>query len=472
MRRRLSAFWRDEKGSATALVAVSLTALVSIMALGIDLGMLFNARSEAQRAADAAALAGASAFLDFPADEAPKPAAQRAIDYATRNSIRREVILPTEVSVLVNRDSATVTVTVRRAEVPTWFAKVFSVSEVAIGATATAQASDAGTAQCLKPFAVPDAWEETTEDRNRNRIQDPGEIWDFDPDRDRYSPYTGPDGDPAETGFGGEWRNPFPDVDGRRYDRDYGRQITIKVTDPHATLAPSFFYPWVLPVDSGQPDCGEVRDGTDPGNGNNGNNGNGNGNNGNGNNGNNGNGNNGNNGNGNNGNNGNGNNGNGNNGNGNGNNGNGGNGGTGGSGKGGAAYRRNICSCNASVIDLESEYLIEPGNMVGPTFQGVEALIAQDPDAYWDEGTGRVVSDFGQDSPRLITVALFDPSEIQKGGRQTIRFNNFARFFIERQESPQDPVVGRFLFYVAGAGPGTTRGARTGSLVKHLRLIR
>jgi Flp pilus assembly protein TadG len=497
MKRRLSAFWRDEKGSATALVAVSLTALVSIMALGIDIGMLFNARSEAQRAADAAALAGASAFLDFPADEAAKPATQRAIDYAVQNNIRREAILPSEVSVLVNRDSATVTVTVRRAEVPTWFARVLSVSEVAIGATATAQASDAGTAQCLKPFAVPDAWEETTEDRNRNRIQDPGEIWSFDPNQDRYSPYTGPDGDPAETGFGGEWRNPFPDLEGRRYDRDYGRRITIKVTDPHATLVPSFFYPWVLPVDAGQPDCGEDRDVTDPGdgnngngnngnkgNGNNGNNGNGNnGNNGNGNNGNNGNGNNGNNGNGNNGNNGNGNNGNngngnnGNKGNGNnGNNGNGGNGGngggTGGSGKGGAAYRRNICSCNASVIDLESEYLIEPGNMVGPTFQGVEALIAQDPDAYWDEGDNRIVSDFGESSPRLITVALFDPSEIQKGGRQLIRFNNFARFFIEGQESPQDPVVGRFLFYVAGAGPGTTRGTRTGSLVKQLRLIR
>ncbi|MGW8267262.1 MAG: pilus assembly protein TadG-related protein, partial [Longimicrobiales bacterium] len=299
MKRRWNAFWRDEKGSATALVAVSLTALVSIMALGIDIGMLFNARSEAQRAADSAALAGASAFLDFPADEAKKPAMERAVEFAVQNSIRREPILPSEVSVEVNRDSATVTVTVRRAEVPTWFARVLSVSEVAIGATATAQASDAGTAQCLKPFAVPDAWEETTEDSNRNRIQDPGEVWRFDPGRDRYSPYTGPDGDAAETGFGGEWRNPFPDLQGRRYDRDYGRQITIKVTDPHGTLVPSFFYPWVLPVDSSQPDCGEDRDGTDQGNGNNGNNGNGNnGNNGNGNNGNNGNGNNGNNGNG------------------------------------------------------------------------------------------------------------------------------------------------------------------------------
>jgi len=470
-------------------VAVSLTALVSLLALGIDIGMLFNARSEAQRAADAAALAGASAFLDFPAKEARVPAKTRALEFATQNDIRRETIDPSEVSVHVNVDSATVTVAIRRSGVSTWFAKMFSVSEVAIGATATAQASDAGAAQCLKPFAVPDAWEETTQDANRNRIQDPGEIWTFDPGRDRYLPYTGPDGDPAETGWGGEWRDPFPDYMGSRYDRDYGRQIVIKVTDPHAVLAPSFFYPWVIPVDEGQPDCGDFRrgDGDGEGNdgneihgkgkgngkagnnggGNDGNNGKGNdGNNGKGNDGNNGKGNDGNNGKGNDGNNGGGNDGN----NGKGNDGNNG-GGSGGSGKGAAAYRRNICSCNASVIDLESEYLIEPGNMVGPTYQGVSALIDQDPNAYWDEAKNRVVSPYGDDSPRIITVALFDPSEIQKGGRQYIQFNNFARFFIERQESPQDPVVGRFLFYVAGVGTDS-HGTKTGSLVKHLRLIR
>ena len=245
--------WRNEKGAATVLVAVSLAALVSMMALGIDIGMLFNAKSEAQRAADSAALAGASAFLDFPAKEAPKPARQRAVEYAIQNQIRNEVVEESEVAVQVNVDSATVTVTVRRSGISTWFAKLLSVSEVAISATATAQASNAGTAQCLKPFAVPDAWEEVTEDGNRNRIQDPGEIWSFDPNRDRYLAYTGPDGDPAETGYGGEWRNPFPDLEGNRYERDYGRQLTIKVTDPHSALVPSFFYPWVLPVDPGEP---------------------------------------------------------------------------------------------------------------------------------------------------------------------------------------------------------------------------
>ncbi len=110
--------------------------------------------------------------------------------------------------------------------------------------------------------------------------------------------------------------------------------------------------------------------------------------------------------------------------------------------------------------------------MVGPTADGVAALIAQDPDAYWDDGKNRVVSSFGNHSPRVITVALFDPTEIVKGGRQTIRFNNFARFFIEEQASPHDPVVGRFMYYVAASGSTSDAGTRTGSLVKRLRLIR
>jgi Flp pilus assembly protein TadG len=411
MRRVLGTFWRREDGSSTALVAVSLTALVSLLALGIDVGMLFNARSEAQRAVDSAALAGVSAFLDFPAKEAVKPAEERALDYAIRNYIRKEMILEAEVTVHVNVDSATVTVTVRREEVPTWFGRVLARNHVAIGAMATAQAIDAGTAQCVKPFAVPDAWEETNDDANANRIWDDDERWRFDPGRDRYEGYTGPDGSSSETGYGSAWRNPFPDLVGRRYDRDYGRQIMIKATDPKFAFVPSFFYPWVLPVDGGQPDCGEERGGSG--------------------------------------------------------------GGAHGQGKGADAYRRNICSCNASVIDLETEYLIEPGNMTGPTFQGVGELIRQDPDAYWDDGTNSVVSDdHGLDSPRIITVALFDPTQIEKGGRQFIRFNNFARFFIEEQLSPQDPVVGRFMYYVKGAGSGDPGGTRTGSLVKRIRLIR
>ena len=172
-------FFGDRRGSVMVIVAVSTAALMGLMALGIDLGALFNARSEAQRAADAAALAGASAFLDVDQSSVVRTAESRARDYATENEIRNAPIAESDVSVWVDTDSATVRALVRRAGVSTWFARLFGIDSVDIGAEATAWAGEAGAAQCVKPFAVPDMWEETTDDTNGNRIWDPGERWRF-----------------------------------------------------------------------------------------------------------------------------------------------------------------------------------------------------------------------------------------------------------------------------------------------------
>ncbi|MDH3271195.1 MAG: pilus assembly protein TadG-related protein [Gemmatimonadota bacterium] len=459
----------NERGSVTVMVAISMTALVALLALGIDLGALFNARSEAQRAADAAALAGASAFLEYQEARARSEAVGRATEYATNNVIRSEPIDAGDVSVWVDLDAATVRAAVRRNGVPTWFARLVGIDAVDIGAEAMAWAGEAGAAQCVKPFAVPDLWEESADDLNGNRIWDEGERWNYDPaSGDRYAGYSGAGGDRDETGYGSGWRNGSIDGEGRRFERDYGRRIVIKVTNPKDAFVPSFFYPWVLPEDAGQSECGsELRPpggggegegggrpeelpedagggrgwlkwsekrgdlGVSPGGGPGGGRG-------------------------------------------------GGPSGGGsdvevtrddGGGRGAANYRRNICSCNRSIIDLDTEYLIEPGNMVGPTFQGVERLIAEDPDAYWDDLSNTIVSRYGMDSPRLVTVALFDPAEIDKPGRQHIRFNNFARVFIEEQADRRDPVTGRFLYYVPGAGLGAS-GSTTGSLVRVLQLIK
>ena len=493
------AWTADERGSVTVMVALTITAVIALLALAIDLAALFDARSEAQRAADAAALAGASAFLEYQQDYARGVAVDRAVEYATSNVIRGEPVAAEDVTVTVNEDSATVRAHIRRAGVATWFARLFGVDAVDIGAEATAWAGEAGAAQCLKPFAIPDMWHETTDDLNGNRIWDEGERWRFDPSRgDRYSPYSGPGGGPNETGYGSHWRDGQTDALGRSYSADYGRRITVKATDPHQTMMPSFFLPWVLPPDARQSACGSTTrpgggrggsggsgggggdggDGGDggsgPGNGtgNGGGNGNGwfqwserrgglGGSNGGGNGGENG----------------------GGTGNGGGSENGGGSGGSGsgsggapgrddGSGRGAAEYRRNICSCNASLINFDTEYLIEPGNMVGPTYQGVQELIQQDPDAYWDDRSNTVVSQYGMDSPRVVTVAVFNPAEISSPGRQYIRFNNFARIFIEAQASPKDPVTGRMLYYVRGVGSGNRNGATTGSLVRTLQLIR
>jgi hypothetical protein len=247
----------DERGSVTVMVAVTMTGLIALLALGIDIGALFNARSEAQRAADAAALAGASAFLEFDQTNVRSLATQRAVQFATSNAIRGAPIAPEDVTVTVNVDSATVRAHIRRDGVPTWFARIFGVDAVDVGAEATAWAGQAGAAQCLKPFAVPDLWHETTHDLNQNRIWDENERWRYDPaSGDRYLQYSGPGSSPDETGYGSRWRDGFADAQGRTYERDYGRRITIKVTDPSQTWNPSFFLPWVLPTDGSQQTCG------------------------------------------------------------------------------------------------------------------------------------------------------------------------------------------------------------------------
>jgi Flp pilus assembly protein TadG len=478
-----AAFWRawvsDERGSATVIVALTATGLMALLALGIDLGALFNARSEAQRAADAAALAGASAFLEYQQESARSVALERAMDFATSNDIRGRRIAPEDVTITVNLDSSTVRAHVRRTGLPTWFARLVGVDAVNVSAEATAWAGPAGAAQCVKPFAIPDMWEEKTQDLNQNRIWDEGERWRYEPENgDRYAPYTGPGGSPDETGYGSGWRDGKTDVHGLRFAGDYGRRITVKVTDPRDAWQPSFFLPWVLPPDPDQAACGS----TPTRGGNNGGGGGGDAGSGGG----------------------------GgqdggpgqgqgagwskweerrgdlgappqagrpdNPGGGGGGGGGGGSGGgvdrDGGQGKGAARYRQNICSCNASAINLDTEYLIEPGNMVGPTYQGVQMLVGLDPDAYWDDRSNTVVSKYGMDSPRVVTVALFDPAEIAKPGRQYIRFNNFARIFIEEQASPGDPVTGRMLYYVPGVGSAGRAGQTTGSLVRVLQLIR
>ena len=455
----VSPFPSGERGGVTVTVAFAITALLGLLALSIDLGGLFSARSEAQRAADAAALAGASVFLESQEGQAIRLAEDRAVQFATENLIRNGPVDPEDVSVWVDLDSSTVRAAVRRDDVPTWFARLLGIDAVDVGAEATAWAGAAGAAQCVKPFAVPDMWEETTDDLNGNRIWDEGETWKYEPENgDRYIGYSGPGSSGNETGYGSGWRNGGVDELGHQYHRDYGRRITVKVTQPSDAYVPSFFLPWTLPSDGSQPECGSNLPGNGGGNG-----GGGGGNDAPG-----------------------------------GEDGNGGNtvgwlkwwekredlglaapgenpnaGGGGrdsGSGRGAAAYRRNICTCNSSTIDLDTEYLIEPGNMVGPTHQGVSRLIAEDPDAYWDEASNTVVSEYGMDSPRVVTVALFDPGAITSPGRQYLQFNNFARIFIEEQMDRHDPVTGRFMYYVPGLRGRT--GNTTGSLVRVLQLIR
>jgi Flp pilus assembly protein TadG len=67
---------RREHGQTIILVAVAMVGLLGMVALAIDVVTLYVARSEMQRAADAAALAGAKAFIDSGVTTDPSPTRQ------------------------------------------------------------------------------------------------------------------------------------------------------------------------------------------------------------------------------------------------------------------------------------------------------------------------------------------------------------------------------------------------------------
>ena len=101
-------------------------------------------------------------------------------------------------------------------------------------------------------------------------------------------------------------------------------------------------------------------------------------------------------------------------------------------------YRNNIVNGTSSYVAVSDILQVEPGNMVGPTQQGVNSLINQDPGAYWDpnygvEG-GVVNSTAGPDgssaSPRVVIIPMYDPNQAPDSGRNTITVTRLGAFFV------------------------------------------
>lgn len=244
---------KSERGATMVIVALSMAALFGFLALAIDLGMLYVAHSDAQRAADAAALAGASAFLDNSPAAAVAPARQRALEYARRNTFQNGPIDSTNVAITVLQDSAKVGVYVHRDSVRTLFARVLGIRTVPIAAFAAAQAIQAGAAKCLKPIAIPDLWSDANSDANGDRVMDNGEQWTFgDNAGDRYVAFDGTNAATA-TGYGSGFRNSTSPG----FSNDFGRQLQIKEQDPNSPYVanPGVFYPWQLPIDPSEVPC-------------------------------------------------------------------------------------------------------------------------------------------------------------------------------------------------------------------------
>jgi Flp pilus assembly protein TadG len=191
-RKRKSAAQKNEQGIIITLVAVFMLGVVGAMAaLSIDVTTLYTARSEAQLAADAAALAGArvlanSGMTSSSTNTLGATAATWAIAVATQVAASSPVggrdLKPgaspcktgQEICVSIPTTGANfipnpqVTVQVQRTDLPTFFARIWGTKQVAVAASATAEAYNpsylAGKSTnsgppiaptCVKPWLLP-----------------------------------------------------------------------------------------------------------------------------------------------------------------------------------------------------------------------------------------------------------------------------------------------------------------------------
>jgi hypothetical protein len=179
---------RWERGQTIALVAVAMVSVLAMAALAIDLTTLYVAHGEIQRAADAAALAGAKAFVDSgvttnPSDPALQNLAQNmASDFATGVLSQNKVAgapaqfingtptvnLTFSIPGSPNIDgNPRIMVSLQRAGLPLFFARIWGGSIASVSATAIAEAYNPAYSQnnggafipsapkCVKPFLVP-----------------------------------------------------------------------------------------------------------------------------------------------------------------------------------------------------------------------------------------------------------------------------------------------------------------------------
>ena len=167
---RRAHYAQNERGVTMVLVAIAMVAIMSIAALSIDVITLYVAREEAQRSADAAALAAArvisiSGMTGDPANTssswqaicggAGSPASLAAIAVSTQRAVGGAV--PTTTTVTYSAGGATgtqdcstlpaafgvnpmATVQISRASLPTFFSRIWGNTSNTVSAKATAEA--------------------------------------------------------------------------------------------------------------------------------------------------------------------------------------------------------------------------------------------------------------------------------------------------------------------------------------------
>ena len=161
----------SERGAVFIHVALALVVLLMFLAMVADYGMLMVSRNQAQNAADAAALSGARALAFDDAMDIHDRARNVAWNVAIRNNVWGEEpgVSPQSpypgtpctthaddcIRVDVFRNGA-----LGSSSMATWFAALFGVTTQGTRAWAVAEVGAANASDCLKPFTIPDFYDD------------------------------------------------------------------------------------------------------------------------------------------------------------------------------------------------------------------------------------------------------------------------------------------------------------------------
>jgi hypothetical protein len=133
-------------------------------------------------------------------------------------------------------------------------------------------------------------------------------------------------------------------------------------------------------------------------------------------------------------------------------------------------YHENIVNCNTTVISPGDVAIQEPGNMMGPTVDGLRELKNKDLNAYWDYSNNTYISDI-HPSPRVFPIPLYNPDEYDYGkktGRNaTLHVTGFIGFFLE--DVSGNEAYGR-IFPITGVSAATSP-TPTAPLAYVIRLV-
>jgi Putative Flp pilus-assembly TadE/G-like len=401
-----------ERGVTLVVMALMLSLALGMSALAIDYGMIKSATAEAQRAMDAAALAGASAFVGsqpagFSFDSAAR---SRAKYYAGKHQVHRIFVNPDpppagNLTVDVDLAAQKVTATYSGNNIPLLFAKTFGTNTMTVRALAAAHVEATNTATCVKPVALPDQWDNRTtalkkgsedpngdhiwnyDDKNKNGVWDEGEAeqWAFN-GSDVY--------DSTSNGLGTSFRDSYGTGSNIK-TKDFGRQILVASFSSKDGTVPSFYLTWGnKPEDNNVPDIQtRILSGCDP-----------------------------------------------------------------------VDLSKKYSASNGAKVPTGQAWDDLIAKDAGATWDDVHNKIipsAQFPDP--------------NSSPRVVIVGLYHPGLYNScSACNDFQFNNLAKIFLEKRPCTgngecKQPLTGRFLGFAEGGGPS---GQPVGTLVKHLVLIK